>query len=138
MNTYEKNEDNPEFAHFSTPQRCGEFVSFLRNNDNIVVKNTCCNGCGCLIPNKTNKEIKLLVSRFNLENPTPTMLFCKEVTNIFTTSIATTECGVCLKDVNSIIMVNVCAVPNHDTCVICYTHLKTNAFSCPFCRGALK
>jgi len=147
--TYDENivkGENLSFAHFSTPQRCAEFLGFLRKK-HIAVKRTCCNGCGCLIPNKSNKEIKVLVSRFNLENPIPTMLFCEEAidTNNDTiedsdnhNQLVTMECGVCLKDVNSINMVNVCAVANHYTCVTCYTHLKSMAFSCPFCRGKLK
>jgi hypothetical protein len=118
-----------EFAHFSTSEECGRFVLFLRNN-NINVKKTCCIGCGCLIPNKTRQEIKELVKRFNLDSAP----LCSDTTALSTT----TECGVCLKDVNSIIMVNVCVNKGHDTCVTCYTHLKSLAFSCPFCRGNLK
>ena len=121
-----------EFAHFSTPQRCAEFVSFLRENG-IPIRRICCMGNGCLIPNKTNQEIKLLVARFKLETPTQTNTELDSETPVITT-----ECGVCLKDVNSTIMVNVCANNGHDTCVTCYTHLKTMAFSCPFCRGKLK
>jgi hypothetical protein len=137
---------NLSFAHFSNPKRCAEFLDFLRKK-HIAVKRTCCNGCGCLIPNKSNKDIKLLVSRFNLENPIPKMLICEETTDTDTIAdsdnhnhnqVIDVECGVCLKDMNGINMVNVCSIANHDTCVTCYTHLKSMAFSCPFCRGKLK
>ena len=126
-----------EFAHFSNIQRCYEFIRFLKRN-NISYEMTCCSGQGCLIANKTRKEVQLLVARFNSEIPMSNTDadYCKEVTD---ESIVMTECGVCLNDVNSIIMVNVCTLAKgHDTCITCYTHLKSSAHSCPFCRGKLK